>query len=193
MLRQRRAATSVSIEDFEALVTHLERPLGLFLTQIVSSRPLAEDLLQETFLVAWRERARMPIAPDEQRAWLYGVARHQALHALRKRRRARNAQQSMESDGERGVQDAREPSDAVAMRDLLERELSPADRSLYVLRYVHGFSSQALAEMTGVRPATVRKRLERSSSRLRVALASQADRCTTSNTEDRNATIIAPN
>jgi DNA-directed RNA polymerase specialized sigma24 family protein len=65
-------------------------------------------------------------------------------------------------------------SDALATRDLLIAVLAPKDRSLFVLRYVHGFSAQSLAEMSGMRPAAVRKRLERSARALRDALASSS-------------------
>lgn len=44
----------------------------------------AQDLLSETFLVAWRRREALP-APDLQRAWLFSTARrlrlaHQRQH-----------------------------------------------------------------------------------------------------------------
>lgn len=45
--------------------------------------------------------------------------------------------------------------------DVLNRTLTPDDRSLVVLRYVHGFDAPALAELTGRSPAAIRKRLER--------------------------------
>jgi DNA-directed RNA polymerase specialized sigma24 family protein len=45
--------------------------------------------------------------------------------------------------------------------DVLERVLSPDDRSLVTLRYVHGFDATQLAALTGRSPAAIRKRLER--------------------------------
>lgn len=149
----------------------LETPLGRFVAQMISDRAVAQDVLQDTFYVAWRERSRMPASDSERRAWFYGVARNQALQALRKGRRGRRALDAAAADRR---QDAAEQDDSLVMRDLLVRLLAPKDRSLFVLRYVHGFSAQALAEMTDMRPTTVRKRLERSASTLRSALAQQA-------------------
>ncbi len=52
------------------------------------------------------------------------------------------------------------------MRDLLVRTLRPTDRSLFVLRYVHGFDGAELAQIAGLKPAALRKRLQRASERL---------------------------
>jgi RNA polymerase sigma-70 factor (ECF subfamily) len=190
MPRQRRAGTDLSAQEFEAVVEQLERPLGLFVAQMIRSRGLAEDVLQETFLVAWRERARMPAPAEERRAWLYGVARNKALHALRKGRRADGSLRSTDPFEDASV-GRQEPNEATVMRDLLERELSPSDRSLFVLRYVHGFSAQDLADVSGLRPATVRKRLERASTRLRTALQTQTGRGTSSEQERHHEPTIA--
>jgi RNA polymerase sigma factor (sigma-70 family) len=164
---------SPSAARFEEIVRDLEVPLGRFVAQMISDAAVAEDVLQETFLLAWRDRARMPVSADERRAWMYGVARHQALNALRKGRRGRRAVDAMVAqEVTRPV--VEQESDALATRDLLIAVLAPKDRSLFVLRYVHGFSAQSLAEMSGMRPAAVRKRLERSARALRDALASSS-------------------
>jgi RNA polymerase sigma-70 factor (ECF subfamily) len=109
----------------------------------------------------------MPEAATERRAWMYGIARHQALHTLRKGRRGRRAVDELAASRAHSREDQTE---SLAMRDLLGRHLRPKDSSLFILRYVHGFSAEALAEMTGTRPATVRKRLERSAAVLRTVL-----------------------
>jgi len=189
MPRQRRIGTDLSPKEFEAVVEQLERPLGLFVAQMIRSRGLAEDVLQETFLVAWRERARMPAPAEERRAWLYGVARNKALHALRKGRRGKGAFRSTDLSEDASV--GQEPNEAIVMRDLLERELSPSDRSLFVLRYVHGFSAEELAAVSGLRPATVRKRLERASTRLRAVLQAEAEHGTSPDQERHHEPTIA--
>jgi RNA polymerase sigma-70 factor (ECF subfamily) len=155
-------------DKFEAIVRTLEPSLGRFVAQMIREPAVGEDVLQETFYIAWRERDRMPENPDERRAWMYGIARNQSLHALRKGRRGRRATESMAANVAVAVT---AEDEAIAMRDLLSRLLKPEDRSLFVLRYVHGFSAEALAQMTGLRPATLRKRLERSAAVLRQSMA----------------------
>jgi RNA polymerase sigma-70 factor (ECF subfamily) len=153
-------------EEFEVVVGQLERPLGRFLAQMIPDRALAEDVLQETFCVAWRQRDRIPREGVHRRGWLYAVARNTALQALRKQRRGRRALDALAS-----APSGTDPmvGEALEMRDLLARTLGPADRSLFLLRYAHQFSAAELAAMTGLRPATVRKRLERAAAALRSA------------------------
>jgi RNA polymerase sigma-70 factor (ECF subfamily) len=151
---------------FVALVRSLERPIGSFLAQMTSDSALAADLMQETFLVGWRERERMPADPALCRAWLYGVARNRALDALRKERRGAIALDRLVNRAIRQPVTAWEGDGALAMRDLLVRTLGPVDRSLFVLRYVHGFDGPELAELTGMKVAAIRKRLQRAGQRL---------------------------
>jgi RNA polymerase sigma-70 factor, ECF subfamily len=150
---------------FVALVRSLERPVGSFLAQMTDDRGLAADLMQETFLVLWRERHRLPADPALHRAWVFGVARNRALGALRRRRRGAAALDRLAVRAARAPAPAGE-DEALAMRDLLVRTLRPVDRSLFVLRYVHGFDGPELAALTGMKPDAVRKRLQRAGERL---------------------------
>lgn len=155
--------------EFEELFRRHEGALGRFLAQMTRDRDLADDLLQETFLTAFRDIAALPRELSDQRAWLFTVARHRALHALRGRRRQRELLERVAA----GVA-ARptEPSDEPTwLRDLLVRTLSPKDRSLLLCRYVFGFTAEELARMTNQTPAAVRQRLSRARARLSSRLA----------------------
>lgn len=135
--------------------------LGRYLVAMARDRALAEDLLQDTFHDALRAQEQLPRI-DNERAWLYGIARHRALGALRRRRRLQRA--IVRLAGSREV--AQDDADLVALLDLLDRELSPDVRALVLLRYVHGFQAAELAEMTGLSPEAVRQRLARGRARL---------------------------
>jgi RNA polymerase sigma-70 factor, ECF subfamily len=154
--------------SFEAFVEELAGPIGRFLNQMTKDQALAADLMQETFLAAWRERTRIPREPSARRAWLYAIARNRALSALRKERRGIRARWQLVGRLEREPSSEAD-SEALAMRDLLVCTLTPSDRSLFVLRYVHGFDGGELAALTGLRPEAVRKRLQRASARLAIA------------------------
>lgn len=166
----RRAAADES-GDLEALLQASEQALGRFLAQVMRDRSLAEDVLQETLLIAVEHRAELA-SVENPRAWLFGVARNRALLALRGLRRARAALDRLG----RGNDDTADPADAVAVRDLLVRVLSPDDRILVVLRYVHSFSAADLAAMTGRSEDAVRQRLSRARRRLLAAFESGDDR-----------------
>src|SRR3954463_5594960 len=139
----------------ERLFAQHERRLGQFLVHVVRDRALAEDLLQETFLAAWRARNDLGEVRNAE-AWLFGIARHRALRALRGAGRMRRA---LERAGSAREVFDEGPALAIDTLALLHRVLGPEDRALVVLRYVHGFEAPELAEMTGRSPAAIRKRL----------------------------------
>ena len=145
----------------EELFVRCELRVGRYLAQMVRDRALAEDLLQDSFHDALRSRADLPSVRNHE-AWLYGIARNRALAALRRRRRFAGALGRLASLH----RDAREEEELVAVRDLLERHLSPEDQALVLLRYLHDFDANELAEMTGLTPEAVRQRLSRARRRL---------------------------
>lgn len=149
----------------EVLFRAHAQELGRYLVAMVRDRSLAEDLLQDTFYDALRAREQLPAVANE-RAWLYGIARHRALRALRRGRRLQRAVERLA--GSREV--AAEGDEAlVALLDLLERKLAPELRALVLLRYVHGFRAAELAQLTGLSPEAVRQRLARGRTRLLAA------------------------
>ncbi len=152
----------------ESVFAANERRLGQFLAQMVRDRALAEDLLQDTFVVALQGVDRLAEA-DDPAAWLFGIARHKALESLRRSGRMRRA---VERLWDRRSTEFAAPVAAVEFLDVLERSLSPADRSLVILRYAYDFDATQLGELTGQSPAGVRKRLERA----RVALSQEYQR-----------------
>lgn len=140
----------------EALFLANERRLSRFLVQMVNDRALAEDLLQETFLAAYRASDQLDQV-DDPAAWLFGIARHRALTALRSTRRMHRAVERLWSRPTPAQPD--EPAGPVM--ETIARVLRPDDRSLVILRYVHDFDATQLAQLTGRSPAAIRKRLER--------------------------------
>jgi RNA polymerase sigma-70 factor (ECF subfamily) len=145
----------------EELFAGCQRRVGRYLAQLVDDRALAEDLLQDSFHDALRSRAQLPGVRNPE-AWFYGIARNRALEALRRRRRFARVLRRLD---ERPVSSS-DDEEIVAVRDLLARRLSPEDRALVLLRYLHDFDSRELAEMTGLTSEAVRQRLSRARARL---------------------------
>jgi RNA polymerase sigma-70 factor (ECF subfamily) len=151
------ASRATDAAAIEALFQAHQGALGRFLAQMVGDRWLADELLQETFLTAVRERQRLDSVARPE-AWLFAIARNRALHALRSRARAARALTRLLRERPRSEPD---PAEAVAVRDFLRRHLTPHDRALLVLRYVHGFQSRELAGMVGRTPEAIRQELSR--------------------------------
>lgn len=148
-------------ESAAELFVRTERRLGAFLAQMVRDRALAEDLLQDTFHDVLRAGAELALVENVD-AWLFAIARNRALTALRRRRRLVRVIARLGQPGEIADEDA----DVVALRDFLERRLSPDEFSLLLLRYVHGFGAGELAQISGRSPDAVRQRLSRTRAKL---------------------------
>ena len=73
-------------EAFTQLVEPYQRELQLHCYRIVGSMHDGEDVLQETLLAAWRGLSGFK-GRSSFRTWLYRVATHRCLNALRSRRR----------------------------------------------------------------------------------------------------------
>lgn len=155
----------------EELFRSCERRLGTFLAQMVGSRALAEDLLQDTFHDAFRRRDSLGDIENPE-AWLFGIARNHALEALRRRRRYFRA---LERLVQRPEPQERDDLELLALRDLLDRHLAPDDRALLILRYLHGFEATELAVMSGRTPEAIRQRLSRAKARLVQAAGRQTN------------------
>jgi RNA polymerase sigma-70 factor, ECF subfamily len=161
-------ASAASVEEW---FSAYEGELGKYLVQFVRDRALAEDLLQETFHDAYRASRKLPDIRNP-RAWLYGIARNHALVALRRQRRLERAIARLVLRTEPAAAiDGR----AASILNLLEQTLTPEDRALVLLRHLHGFDANQLAEMTGRSPAAVRQRLSRARARLLEAAADRED------------------
>jgi RNA polymerase sigma-70 factor (ECF subfamily) len=153
----REAAASeapVAQPAIDALFRAHAQELGRYLVAMVRDRSLAEDLLQDTFYDALRAQEQLPQVENE-RAWLYGIARHRALRALRRRRRFQRAVVRLAGSREEGHEGDEALVTLLDLLDLLEREL--------------GFQAVELAEMTGLSPEVVRQRLARARARLLAA------------------------
>jgi RNA polymerase sigma-70 factor, ECF subfamily len=164
-----------SEERFLEIYRANEADIGRFLISVVRDVSLAEDILQDVWATAWRDRASVAEHP-EPRAWLFLAARNRALHELRRSRRASRALLSMLSQPEEKVA---LPSEAVEVLDLLERNLSHADRALFLLRYAHGFNAAELARMSDESHQVIRKRLSRARAKLADAATPAADSLST--------------
>src|SRR5207249_7089810 len=70
-------------EDFHALVHRYEREIYRYLARYTGDPALAEDVFQNTFLQVHLKR-RLYEAGRPVRPWLYAIATHQAVDALRK-------------------------------------------------------------------------------------------------------------
>jgi RNA polymerase sigma factor (sigma-70 family) len=138
---------------------------------------LAEDIVAETFLRAFRQRVRYDLSHRDARPWLYGIAgnlvrRHhrdevRKLRALQRTGLDPVAESFADQVDDRVSADAASRAIAAAIAGL-----SPGQRDVVLLVAWAGLTYDQVAEALGVPEGTVRSRMNRSRTRLRAALAS---------------------
>ena len=162
-----------------ALTLHMEAygaSLYRYCRQMTAEADLAADVHQTTFVQAYEGLPAFG-RRSSLRTWLFGIARHRCLDALKsKRRRERRVEPRAElpevaaAGSDPGDRMAAEAA-ARALDRCLER-LAPAARTAVLLRYQEGFSYLEMARVCRERPATLRVRVCRSLPLLRACLES---------------------
>jgi RNA polymerase sigma-70 factor, ECF subfamily len=171
-----RAATG-DAEAFRLFVTRHRAPVFRYLVALSHSSADAEDLLQETFLSAWRGAPSFR-ADASPKNWLFTIARNAAWHHNEKQAHMPPASQPIEELGLAAGWGA-SPEQAVLRAEragLLAAalaSLSPADCELLLLRDVEGLSGDAVAAMLQLTLPAMKTRLHRARLRLMAALAKE--------------------
>jgi RNA polymerase sigma-70 factor (ECF subfamily) len=132
---------------------------------------LAEDAAQEAFVRAWQH------LPNYQprsafRNWLYRIATHVALDALRHERGTEDVDELSVAAEEGGpeIKVVSKERGEYVRRAVLN--LPPASRAVLVLREYEGLSYREIADTLGIPIGTVMSRLNYARGRLRESLAS---------------------
>jgi RNA polymerase sigma-70 factor (ECF subfamily) len=128
-----------------------------------------EDVVSETFVVAWR---RLDDLPADPLPWLLGVARRQLANQRRAERRRDRLTHRLEHETPRFVIAATSDPRAEAVSDALS-SLRDRDREVLLLVERDGVSREDAARILGVTRAQVRVRLHRARRRF-AALYEQA-------------------
>lgn len=125
-------------------------------------RATAQDLVQETFALAWRARRQLRDDKTVQ-AWLYKILRREALRLWRER-------QPWEPWDEAACECIADCQGQIELRiDLLNalQALSPLHREILVPFYLADMSYEQLAWSLDIPPGTVMSRLSRARQALR--------------------------
>lgn len=153
---------------FEALYWRHHRDLAAFIRRRV---PLdaVEDVLAETFVVAWR---RLEDIPVEERAWLFGVARNVIRNSYRTEARQRALHVRVADHAATGADtpvEGGEFDDAIASRaDLANawNQLSETEQEVIALVAWDGLTNIEGAAVLGVTTSAFAVRLFRARRRL---------------------------
>jgi RNA polymerase sigma-70 factor, ECF subfamily len=177
------AARAGDESAFSQLVDRHRRELQVHCYRMLGSFEDSEDLVQETFLRAWRRRASFQ-GRSSFRAWLYRIATNACLDALERRpRREASAEPRSEVswlqpypdrllEGMAPSED--EPDAVVVAKETIElaflaaiQHLPPRPRAVLILRDVLGWSARDTATLLETSVASVNSALQRARAALK--------------------------
>jgi RNA polymerase sigma-70 factor (ECF subfamily) len=174
-------------EAFGLLVRRYERELFGYLRRYTGDDTLAEDVFQNTFLQVYLKSGQYetgrPVKP-----WLYTIATHQAIDALRRNGRHQTLRLEDPAAGQ-------EDGDLVGLLDLVEcRSPGPVEavsagerrariratvdglpdllRQVLILAYYQGMKYREIADQLGIPVGTVKSRLHAALVKLQESWAS---------------------
>jgi RNA polymerase sigma-70 factor (ECF subfamily) len=167
--------TVIDETEFETLVQRHRRELHVHCYRMLGSFDEAEDLVQDVFLRAWRQRTGFE-GRSTVRAWLYRIATNACLDVLR--RTARRGKPSiaempwLDPYPDRLLEDvaprAAEPDAAVVAKETLElaflaaiQLLPPRQRAVLIARDVLGWPATETATLMDASVASVNSALQR--------------------------------
>jgi RNA polymerase sigma-70 factor (ECF subfamily) len=159
-------------QAFESLMARYQAPLFRYLRGLVSDPEQARDLLQETFLRAYRSIGTLD-DPSLLRSWLYRIAHNQAYTVLRRRRLISwlplaFSQHLSSPAPDRGTLELARVEEALG-------RIPVQQRAPLLLHLVAGFSYAEVAALLQVSEGTVRMRISRGRAAFRAAYGSEED------------------
>jgi RNA polymerase sigma factor (sigma-70 family) len=140
------------------------RMIGVAL-RILKRRPLAEEAVQDAFVLIWRNAARFDPAKGSGATWIYTILRNRSLSILRDEQRTETSDAPLDAeiadDGETPEELVGRLSDAERLKHCLE-QLDARRQMAIALAYVHGLSHGELAGKLGMPLGTIKSWLRRS-------------------------------
>jgi RNA polymerase sigma-70 factor (ECF subfamily) len=163
------------IEAFEWLVHRYEKPLFNYLLRYLHSESLAEEVFQVTFLKL-HEKCDLFTADRQFRPWLYSIATHLAIDALRREGRHRSVsldQERADSDTDVGTllkllrSQTPSPPEQLQAEERAQWARQAVDelpehlRVIVLLAYFQGLKLQEVSEILQKPLGTVKSRLHK--------------------------------
>ena len=161
-------------DAFRALVERHSRPLFRLAFRMTGNQQDAEDVVQESFLRAWRHLARF----DERASfstWLFRIATNCSLDSMRSRQR-RSRVSEIEEPVLALPSGSPTPEREAMSGEVRERvaeamdELSASERTAFVLRHFEGMRIEDVSRVLGCQPGAAKHSVFRAVRKLRRAL-----------------------
>jgi len=172
-----RAVVARDVAALEALYDRYGNVAFSLALRLTGSRETAEDVVQESFLSAWKGAETYRADRGTARTWLLGITHNRAVDSLRARM-ARAPITPLEDDLQLASDDdiwstVEQKLDREAIRAALEG-LPPEQRESIRLAYFGGLSYPEIAQRLSVPLGTVKSRMRLGIEKLRILMANPA-------------------
>lgn len=148
---------------FETLVRRYQAKVRNWLRQLTKDAARADDLAQETFILAWR-RASTFSGRGKFGSWIMKLAYNSYLQGLRKRKQHLRLVEAIGAgEPEPTAPDTHEWPDLPRMLAVL----GPEERLTMILCYAHGLSHAEISEIIEMPLGTVKSHLLRGKAKIR--------------------------
>ncbi len=166
-------------DAFGVLVERHSRNLFRLAFRMTGNEQDAEDIVQETFMKAYRQLAKFDGRASFS-TWLYRIAANGSLDLIRSRNRRQEQQEPAMEEGQELASSvsAGDPTPerlafSVELKNLLApalEQLSPMERAAFVLRHYEGLSTEDIGQALGVQAGAAKHSVFRAVQKLRRAL-----------------------
>ncbi|WP_274364373.1 extracellular solute-binding protein [Paenibacillus thermotolerans] len=161
-------ALAGDVESFASLVRSYSNAVFTAAFQYVKDYHHAQDIAQEAFVRAWRNRMRIQ-DPEKFGKWLYTTTKRISIDWIRKSGKLgqwseldRAEIPANQTTEDQAIQNERK----AMLRDALHR-LSENDRTVILLYYMSGLNTREISRFLGVSVNTVESRLRRTREKLK--------------------------
>ncbi|MFJ6217204.1 sigma-70 family RNA polymerase sigma factor [Streptomyces sp. NPDC092296] len=165
-------------DPLDVIVAEHRAGLIAYAERLLHDRGLAEDVVQEAFIRAWRHIDRLHGTEGSVRGWLLTVTRRLVVDWVRKPHTRREVVGAGYSDPPCRADRIGAVHDALLAVPLL-RTLSPEHRAVLVHLYLYDRTIQETAGILGVPPGTVKSRQYNALRKLRGAAGGGSTPCDT--------------
>lgn len=163
---------SGDLDAFKTLHQAYQRRLFAYSMKMLDDAGAAEELSSDVMLEVWKQ-ARQFKGKSKLSTWIFGIARHKALNALRRK----GGRIDVALEQALTTADARpDPEKSVERRDSIERletalrNLTPDHREVIELTFFHELSYEEIAQIMNCPVNTVKTRMFYAKQKMRESL-----------------------
>lgn len=156
---------------FTDLMSRFMRPLTVFATRFLSSKPDGEDIAQTVFIEVWEKAGTFDPSKASVKTWLYSIARNRCIDAIRKRRLRQfiGLDSPLVDIGSTNAEPSQIAADRAELRAVInELDLLPdRQRLALLLQTVSDMSTREIAETMSTSDGAVEQLIRRARQTIR--------------------------